>query len=63
MKEQYPWVEKSVLLLPAAWFLRMIKGMMRKEGISRYKTISNESSKQIEKMLNIYGALNLKFKK
>ena len=63
MKEQYPWVEKSVLLLPIAWFLRIVRGLTRREGINRYKTLTNDSSNQVEKMINIYETLNLKFKK
>lgn len=63
MKEQYPWVEKSILLLPIAWLVRIVKGITKKERIRRYKAIAKDSSKQMEKMLTIYETLNLKFRR
>lgn len=63
MKEQYPWVEKSILLLPIAWLIRIVKGITKKERIRRYKAIAKDSSKQMEKMLTIYETLNLKFRR
>lgn len=54
---------KSILLLPIAWLIRIVKGITKKERIRRYKAIAKDSSKQMEKMLTIYETLNLKFRR
>ncbi len=63
MKEKYSWLEKKSYLLPAAWIVRGISGIISKSGEEHMGVINKADKDEMEKMLEIYCKMNLDFRK
>ena len=63
MKEKYPWLSKAPYLLPAAWVIRGVSGISRKESRDHRDKIEHADSESIQSMLEIYHRLKLDFRR
>lgn len=63
MKEKYPWLSRMPVLLPAAWVIRGVSGISRKESRDHRDKIEHTDSESIRKMMEIYHELNLNFRR
>ncbi len=63
MKEKYKWLRKAPYLLPIAWIIRGVTGVMSEESKEHFDTFEGASKEHIDKMLGIYHRLNLNFRR
>lgn len=63
MKEHYPWLEKYSWLLPVAWIIRGINGMLNKGKREKKQQVFSMEQRQAETIQNIYRSLQLNFRK
>ncbi len=62
MAEYYPYLDKKPWLLPWAWLVRGVGGILHKKGTDKRKLIHTIEGEQIVTMQTIYSELDLKFK-
>ena len=63
MKEHYPWLEKHTWLLPVAWVMRGINGIMNKGKREKKQQVFSMEQEKVETLQNIYRSLQLNFRK
>lgn len=61
LERYYPWLKKSPVLLPVAWIVRGVSGLIGKKGLFKRKMINEIDKEQIIIIKNIYKKMNLKF--
>lgn len=61
MKEDYPWLDGKKVLLPVAWGIRGMNGLLNKN--FRNKIAQIEDKEKVETMKRMYQTLHLKFVK
>lgn len=62
MSEYYPYLDKYPFLLPYAWVVRGVNGVLAKKGTYKRQMIKNIEQKDIETNQNIYREMQLRFK-
>lgn len=62
MAEDYAYLEKHHWLLPWAWFVRGINGILKHKGSGKRKMLDEIETEQIKRVRNIYREMDLKFK-
>ncbi len=63
MQERYKWLRKVPALLPIAWIIRGITAFNSKESKEHKKVFSDTNKEEKERMMRIYHAVNLSFRK
>ncbi len=63
MEEKYPWLKKAPFLLPTAWFIRGVSAAFSTESRRHKKELDGADRQEVERMLDMYHRLNLKFRK
>ncbi len=62
MKKYFSWLEQYPVLLPIAWLIRAVMGILGHRGSRKRDMIERLSKDDITKMHNIYSEMNLDFK-
>lgn len=62
MSEYFPYLEEKPWLLPWAWLVRGVNGVLQHKGTDKRKLLHHIEGEQILAMQTIYSELNLKFK-
>lgn len=63
MKEHYPWLEKYTWLLPVAWVIRGVNGILNKGKREKKRQVFSMEQERAETLQNIYRSLQLNFRK
>ena len=63
MKEHYPWLEKHAWLLPVAWVIRGVNGILSKGKREKKRQVFSMEQERAETLQNIYRSLQLNFRK
>ena len=61
MSEYYPYLVHKPWLLPWAWFVRGIEGMVKNKGVCKRRMIEEIDMEKVKKLKEIYKAVDLKF--
>lgn len=61
MSEYYPYLANKPWLLPWAWFVRGIEGVVKRKGVYKRRMIEEIDMDNVQKLKNIYKAVDLKF--
>ncbi|MBE5937537.1 MAG: hypothetical protein E7265_05860 [Lachnospiraceae bacterium] len=61
MSEYYPYLAEKPWLLPWAWFVRGVEGILRKKGSMKRKMIDEIGMDDVKKRQHIYKEMGLKF--
>lgn len=63
MKEHYPWLENHTWLLPVAWVVRGVNGMLNKGKREKKQQVFSVEQEKAETLQTIYRSLQLNFRK
>ena len=63
MQEHYPWLENKKWLLPVAWVIRGVNGMLNKGKREKKQQVFSMEQEKAETLQNIYRSLELNFRK
>lgn len=61
MCEKYAWLKKAPFLLPVAWLVRGVRGMLANGSRSRKNYFDQLDDEEAKKMYEIYRTMNLRF--
>lgn len=61
ISDEYTWLKKMPFLLPVAWVIRGVTGLIKHKGEDKLQLINTIDPEQIKKMHRIYSELHLDF--